>query len=99
MRSPKIGDNGLSCWEPMQSVDRDGKLFRPDDFAKSKEGEMSPEIIDCRLNTLVDLYLFNTWIALYIEDAIAGEQIFIEFLRAANIQNRISRLIKLTDFS
>ena len=60
---------------------------------------MSPQIIDCRLNSLIDLDLFNTWIALDIKNAIARQQIVVEFLRAADVQNGIGRFIKLTNFS
>src|SRR5215813_5590824 len=43
---PKVGDNRLPRWEPLQSVDRHRKLFRPDVFAKSKKRMMSSEVID-----------------------------------------------------
>src|SRR5437588_8278754 len=59
---------------------------------------MSPEIVYCRLNTLIDLYLFNAWIALDVKNSIARQQIIIELLRATDIQNRIGRFIKLTNF-
>src|SRR5207249_7129069 len=97
-RSPQISDDGLPRWEPLHSVNRDRKSFRPDILAKSKERLMSPEIIDCRSHTLIDLYLFNAWIALDVKDAITGAQIVIELLRATDIQNRIGRFIKLTNF-
>jgi len=51
-------------------VDRDRKSFRPDILAKGKERLMTPEIIDCRLNFLIDFYLFNAWITLDIKNAI-----------------------------
>ena len=76
----------------------DRKFFRPDIFAKSKERVMSPQIIDCGLDTLVNLYLFNTWIALDIKNAIARQQIVVEFLRATDILNRIGRFIMLANF-
>ena len=75
----------------------DRELFRADVLAESKERVMPSEIIDCRLNTLVDLYLFNPRIALDIENSVTRQQVVIEFLCAANIQNRIGRFIKLTD--
>ena len=59
---------------------------------------MSPEIVYCRLNTLIDLYLFNAWIALDVKNSIARQQIIIELLRATDIQNRIGGFIKLTNF-
>src|SRR5205807_5538988 len=52
----------------------------------------------CRLNTLIDLYLFNAWIALDVKNSIARQQIIIELLRATDMQNRIGRFIKLTNF-
>src|SRR5205807_10157475 len=95
---PKVGYDRLPCREPLHSVDRDRKLFRPDVFSKSKQCVMPPEIVDCRLNTLIDFYLFNAWIALDIKNSITREYIVIELLRATDIQNRIDRLIKLTNF-
>ena len=58
---------------------------------------MSFQVVDCRSYVFVDLDLFDPWIAFDVNDPIALEQIVIEFLRAANVQNRVGLAIKLTD--
>ena len=98
IRFPQIGHNRLPRRQPVQTVSRDGKLFRADVFAEGKERAMTAEIIDCRSCSLVDLDLLNAGIALHVKDAIAFRQIFIEFLGAANIQDRVGIRIQLTDF-
>src|SRR5437762_379768 len=59
----------------------------------------APQIIDCRLDTLVAFYLFDTWISLDIVNAIARQKIVVEFLLATEIHNCIGRFIELTNFS
>ena len=59
---------------------------------------MSLQIINCRSYTFVDLDLFNAGIALDVKDAIGNEQVLVEFLRAANVQDRIGIPIELTNF-
>jgi len=59
---------------------------------------MPAQVVDCRSYAFIDLDLFDAWIALDINDSIALEQIVVELLRAANIEDGVSVAIKLTDF-
>ena len=59
---------------------------------------MTPQIIDCRSYAFVDLDLLNPGIALDVKDAIRNEQVVVELLRAANIQDGVGVPIKLPDF-
>jgi len=52
---------------------------------------MPLQIFDCRLYAFVDLDLFNTGVALDVENAIGNEQIVIELLRAANVQDCVRK--------
>src|SRR5205823_9429926 len=55
-------------------------------------------IVDCRSFALIDLDLFDARVALDINDPIAFEQVVIELLRSANVQDRVRLAIKLPDF-
>ena len=59
---------------------------------------MPPQIFDCRFHAFVDLDLLNAGVALDVKNAIGNEQIVIELLRAANIQDCVGVAIKLPDF-
>ena len=97
-RFPKIGHDWLPRRQPLESVHRHRKIFRPDIFAESEKRVMPPQIFDRRFYAFVDLDLFNAWIAFDVENAIAREQIVVEFLRAANVQDGVGFAIKLPDF-
>ena len=79
-------------------MQRNGKIVCADVFAKRKQRAMPSQIFDGRFYSLVDFDLFDAGIALDVKNAIGNEQVVIKFLRAANIQNRISLAIKLPDF-
>ena len=59
---------------------------------------MPSEIFDCRFDSLVDLDLLNAGIALDVKNAVGNQQIVVELLRAANVQDRVSLAIELPDF-
>jgi len=98
IRFPKVGHNWLSRRVPFKSVPWDRELFRADIFAKREERVMTAEIVDRRFYALVDLDLLNPRIALDINNAIALQQIVIELLRPANVQDRVGVPIKLANF-
>ncbi len=58
---------------------------------------MSSQIIDRRSYALIDLDLFNARIALDVKNAIGSEQIVVEFLRAADVQDGVRFSIELSD--
>src|SRR3979411_2732014 len=94
----QICDNELPCRQPLEAACRDRELFRADVFSKREKCTMPAEIIDCRSHALIDLDLLDAGIALYVENAIAFQQVIVEFLRAADVQDRVRVAIKLTDF-
>ena len=59
---------------------------------------VSTQVVDCRSYVFVDLDLFNARIAFDVNDPIALEQVVIEFLRAADVQDGVGFAIKLPDF-
>ena len=78
---------------------RHGEPFRADVFAKGKKRSMPSQIFDCRFYSLVDLDLLNGGVALDVKNAIGNKQVVVEFLRPANVQDRVSIPIELLDFS
>ncbi len=74
------------------------EFFGTDVFAKSEKRVVSPEIINRGTLALIDFDLLHARVAFDVENAIAREQVVIEFLRAADIQDRISFAVKLPDF-
>ena len=54
---------------------------------------MVAEITNGALDILVDFYLFNAGITFDVKNAIARQEIVIEFLCAADIQDGISRFV------
>src|SRR2546423_4349713 len=87
IRFPKSGNDGLARGQPLQIVCRDGEPFGADVLAEGEERVMALEIFQRRFVTLIDFDLLNAGIAFDVENAIAGEQIGIEFLRAANVED------------
>ena len=79
-------------------MQRDGKFFRADVFTKRKQRAVPAEIIDCRSSAVIDLDLFDAWIALDINDAVTGEQVVVEFLRAADVEDRVGFAVEVADF-
>ena len=76
---------------------RDGKHFCADILTKCEQRAMPPQILDCRFYAIVDLDLLNAGIALDVKDSIRNEQVVIEFLRAANVQDRVGLAIEPPD--
>ena len=74
-----------------------GKHFCADIFTKREQRVVPPQIIDGRSHTLVDLDLLNAGIALDIENTIGNKQVVVEFLRSANVQDRVGVAIKLSN--
>src|SRR4029077_15888925 len=73
------------------------KTFRANIFPEGEERAMTPQIIDRRSYPLINPDLLHARIAFDINNAIACEQIVVEFLRPANIQNRVRFAIELTN--
>src|SRR5437899_939845 len=94
---PKISHDWLTGWMPSESVRRHRKTFGADIFTEGKKCVMTLQIIDCRSYAPVDFDLLNTGIALDVKKAFTGKKVLVQFLRAANIQDRIGFAIKLTD--
>ena len=90
---------GCRVGSHFNSCGRHRKSFGADVFAKGEEGMMSPQILLCRFHALVDLDLLHAGIALDVENAIAREQVVVEFLCAADVQDRVGLAIKLLDSS
>ena len=98
IRFPQIGHDRLPRRQPFESVRRHRKSFCADVFAESKKRVMAAQIIDGRSDAFVDLDLLNPGIALDVKNAIAYQQVVVEFLGAANVQDGVGVAIKLTDF-
>ena len=94
---PKIGDYRLTRRQPFQSVHRHWKTFGADVFAKGEKRVMSSADNRSSILPLIDLDLFNAWIALDVKNAIGSEQIVVEFLRAADVQDRVCFSIELSN--
>jgi hypothetical protein len=58
-------------------------------FAKGEEGMMSSQILNCRFHALIDLDLLDAGIALDVQNAIGNEEIVVEFLCAADVQDGV----------
>ncbi len=56
---------------------------------------MSLQILNCRFHALIDLDLLDAGIALDVQNAIGNEEIVVEFLCAADVQDRVRFAIKL----
>ena len=74
---------------------RDRKAFGADVFAKSEKGMMSAQILNCRFHALIDLDLLDPRIAFNVQNPIRNEQIVVEFLCAADVQNSVRIPVKL----
>src|SRR2546423_306355 len=94
---PKIDDDGLARRQPLQVVSGNGEAGRLNVFAESEERVMALEIFDRRFVALIDFDLLHARIALDVEDAVAREQVGIEFLGAADVQNGVGFAIELAD--
>ena len=69
-------------------------MFSP----KVKRAMMLTQIIDRRSGALIDLDLLDARVALDVKNALASQQIVIEFLGAADIEDRVRLAVKLLDF-
>jgi len=78
-------------------VGGDWKAFGADVFTKSEEATMSPQILLCRFHALIDLDLLDAGIALDVQNAIGNKEVIVEFLCAADIQDRVRFAIKLSN--
>src|SRR3954468_24493565 len=76
---------------------RDRKRFGPDIFAEGKKGVMAPEILEGGFLALIHFDLLNAGIAFDVENAIAGEQIGVELLGAADVEDGVGFTVKLAD--
>src|SRR2546423_2929161 len=94
---PKIDDDGLARRQPLQVVSGNGEAGRLNVFAESEERVMALEIFDRRFVALIDFDLLHARIALDVEDAVAREQVGIEFLGAADVEDRVGFAIELAD--
>ena len=94
---PEIGHDRLAGGQPAKAVERHRELGRADVLAKSEERVVLLQVIDGGLLALVDLDLLDAGIALDIEDAVALEQVLVEFLRAADVQDGIGLPVELDD--
>src|SRR5262249_34160498 len=74
------------------------KIPGPDVFAKREERVVPSQIFDCGFHTFVDLDLLDAGVALDVKNAIGSEQVVVEFLRAADVQDRVRIAIEFTDF-
>src|SRR5947199_2559254 len=93
--SAEIGDDWLARRQSFQSVGRDRIAFGADVFAKSEKGMMSAQILNCRFHALIDLDLLDPRIAFNVQNPIRNEQIVVEFLCAADVQNSVRIPVKL----
>src|SRR6266487_188001 len=94
---PQINHDWLSCGQPLEPICRNWKIFRADIFTEREQRVMSPQIIEGRFYTLVDLDLLNPWIAFNIKNTIRRKQVVVEFLRTADVQDRVGIAIKLSN--
>src|SRR2546421_4296653 len=78
-------------------MSRDREALCADVFAEGEEGVVALEIFDRRFVILIDFDLFDAGIALDVEDAVAAEEIGIEFLGATDVEDRIGFTVKLPD--
>src|SRR4051812_35927794 len=72
-------------------------MIGADIFAEAEEGLVTLQIFDGRSVALIDFDLFDARIALDVEDAVAREQVGIEFLGAADVENGVGLAVKLAD--
>ena len=98
IRFPEIGHDRLPGREPLQFVQRHGEPIGPDVFAKGEKGAMFSQIIDRRPDALIDLDLLDARVALDVKNALALQQIVIEFLSPADIEDRVRLAVELSDF-
>src|SRR5205823_4176343 len=70
-----------------------------DVFAEGEKSVVAVQIFERRFDALINLDLLNSRIAFDIENAIVHQQVFIEFLGAADVQNGVSVAIKFSNFS
>src|SRR3954452_6232543 len=75
----------------------DGETVCADGLSESEQGVVAPEIFEGFLIALVDFDLFDGRIAFDVKNPFAGEQVRIEFLRPAHIQDRVGFPIKLAN--
>ena len=58
---------------------------------------VASQILDRRFYPLIDLDLLDARIAFDVENAIACEQVVVEFLRAADVQNGVGFAIEFAN--
>ena len=91
---PKIGHDRLARGVPLQIMGRHRESIAADIFSEGEKRVMAPQIFDRRLHALIDLDLLHSRIAFDIQDAIAREQVVIEFLGAANVKDGVSLAVE-----
>src|SRR5204862_4546029 len=84
---PEISDDGLARRQPLQVMGGNRETFSPDVFAEAEQRVVALQILDRGFVALVDFDLFYSGIALDVDDAIAREQVGIEFLGAADVED------------
>ena len=78
-------------------MDGHGEIGVADVLAESEERAVLGQVVLGVLDPFVHLDLLHTWIALDVQDAGALEQVFVELLGSAHVQNRIRIAVKLDD--
>src|SRR3954463_4103651 len=75
----------------------DGETVCADVLSESEQGVVAPKIFEGFLVALVDFDLFDRRIAFDVKNPFAGEQVRIELLRPANVQDRVGFAIQLAN--
>src|SRR5260370_40074531 len=92
---PKIEYNRLACRQPSDALQRHGKFWPTNIFAKREKRAVARKKVDGILCALVDLYLFDTWIAFHIHDTITKNQVVMQLIGTAYVQHRVRITVKL----
>ena len=79
-------------------MSRNRKGIAADILPESEKRMVAAKIFDGRFYPLIDFDLFHAGVAFDVKNAIAREQVVVELLRAADIQDGIGVAIKLADF-
>ena len=73
------------------------EILGADIFSEGEKRVVAAQILDGRFDPLIDLDLLDARIAFDVENAIAREQIVVEFLRAADVQDRVGFAVEFAN--
>ena len=96
-RPPKVRDHRLAGRQPIDAVQRHGKLRLADALAESEASAVPAQKFGRGSIARVHLDLLDGRVAFHVNDALATQQIVVEFMRAANVEQGVGPGVQIVE--